>query len=77
MGVLTDDMGRLWFLLSILILSIFTYLMAIYIQNILDFFNRRRPVHGPNIWTWRDALLNGIFGDVKTGDPERDAGQNT
>ncbi len=55
-------MGRNWFIGAIFVLSIATYIMAVYIQGILDFLKYPPPSDDdhkhsdaqskPNIWRW-------------------------
>jgi len=71
-------MGRGWFIWGILILSATTYIIAVFIKNILNFFiylfdflNYPKP-HTPNIWTW----LFGAPSQNNSAHPTNDDSEN-
>ncbi len=73
-------MGRGWFIGAIFILSFATYIMAIYIQNILDFVKLATPLEEeqhkseadkiPNMWKWFGSVLP--YRRVKSDDNDKD-----
>ncbi len=62
--------GRAWFVGAIFIMSVSTYILAVYIGNVLDFFKYPPPPGGrgkkprsenpPNLWKWLCLVFDTI-----------------